>query len=170
MIRANWPGLLDAEGMRTSPRSEEAATSPAGRQRGRSRNTIIAETLHSSRVTTRRYFKIFSEAGSTDLFSWTTRPIATHAEDPEITRHILELLHQKPTSFGITRTSWTQRTLIQAYRTSYGATISRCGVTRLLTNAGYAWRKARRVLTSPDPDYRDKVELLLKTIRFTQRQ
>src|SRR5262249_26270980 len=31
--------------------------------------------------------------------------------------------------------------------------------------AGLRWKKSRRVLTSPDPNYREKVELLLNTLR-----
>jgi DDE superfamily endonuclease len=34
-----------------------------------------------------------------------------------------------------------------------------------MRRAGYRWRKARRVFTSPDPSYHEKVELLLKTLR-----
>ena len=145
-------------------RDRKKAATVLLRKRG-TPNTIVAETLHSSRVTTRRYFKSFSAAGPSALFGSTTRCSATHTDDSEKTRRILELLHQKPNSFGINRTSWTQRTLIQAYKESYDGTISRGSITRLLKNAGYSWRKARRVLTSPDPDYKDKVDLLLKTIR-----
>ena len=34
----------------------------------------------------------------------------------------------------------------------------------VLQKAGYRWHKARRVLTSPDPEYREKVERLLRTL------
>jgi len=34
-----------------------------------------------------------------------------------------------------------------------------------MKKAGYGWRKARRVLTSPDPNYHEKVELLVMTLR-----
>ena len=127
-------------------------------------NATISEILHSARRTTRRYFKIYSEAGPSVLFRSSMQQPRTQSEDPEKTRHILELLHQKPTSFGINRTSWTQRALIQAYKERYNETISRGAITRLIKRAGYGWRRARRVLTSPDPNYIDKVELLLRTM------
>jgi hypothetical protein len=38
-------------------------------------------------------------------------------------------------------------------------------VGRLLKQAGLSWKKSRKVLTSPDPRYREKVELLLKTLQ-----
>jgi len=38
-------------------------------------------------------------------------------------------------------------------------------VARLLKEAGLRWKNSRRVLTSPDPHYREKVELLLNTLQ-----
>src|SRR5262249_25072879 len=127
-------------------------------------NAIISAILHCSRKTTRRYFTVYSEAGPSGLFGSRKRHSKTPA-DPEKTTHILELLHQKPTAFGINRTSWTQRALIQAYKERHNKVISRCTVQRLVKKVGYSWRKARRVLTSPDPNYEEKVELLSKTLR-----
>lgn len=34
----------------------------------------------------------------------------------------------------------------------------------MIKNAGYRWREARRVLTSPDPDYREKAERVLQIL------
>jgi transposase len=36
---------------------------------------------------------------------------------------------------------------------------------RYLKKAGYAWKKSRKVLTSPDPKYREKVDLVLGTLQ-----
>src|SRR5262249_53662001 len=127
-------------------------------------NVAILKILHSSRKTTGRYFKLYSEAGPSGLFGSRTEHSATPCGGTEKTRHILELLHQKPTSFNINRTSWTQKALIQDYKARYNETISRRTVGQLIKDAGYSWRKARRVLTSPDPDYREKVELLGRTL------
>jgi transposase len=144
-------------------RERKKALTIVARKRGIP-NAIISAILHSSRKTTRRYFTVYSEAGTSGLFGSRTQQSKTPA-DPGKTRHMLELLHQKPTAFGINRTSWTQRALIQAYKERYKQVISRCIVQRLIKNAGYSWRKARRVLTSPDPKYEEKVELLLRTLR-----
>ena len=66
--------------------------------------------------------------------------------------------------FDVNRTSWTQRGLMEAYKELYKQTISRCTLAKLIRNAGYGWRKARRVLSSPDPNYREKVEILVKIL------
>jgi transposase len=127
-------------------------------------NATISVILHSSRRTTRRYFTIYSKAGPSVLFDSSTQRAKMPTEDLEKTKHILEFLHQRPTSFGINRTSWTQRALIHAYKERYDELISRRTVQRLIKSAGYSWKKARRILASPDPNYDEKVELLLRTL------
>ena len=144
-------------------RDRKKALTVLARKRGIS-NTTVSKLLHSSRKTTRSYFRVYSESGPTVLFGSSARSSATPDRDTEKTRHILELLHQKPTSFDINRTSWTQKALIQAYKARYNEVISRYAVRKLIDGVGYSWRKARRVLTSPDPDYQEKVELLLRTL------
>ena len=52
-----------------------------------------------------------------------------------------------------------------AFEKLYGQRPSKSTVGRLLKEAGLSWKKSRRVLTSPDPNYREKVELLLNTLR-----
>ena len=128
-------------------------------------NSTTARALHSSAGTTRRYFKLYSDLGVRELFAWnTTRTPPSATEDRAKTNRILELLHNKPTFYGINRTNWTQPAILAAYSLSFKETIARTTLTRLLRQAGYRWRKARRVLTSPDPRYHEKVELLLATL------
>jgi transposase len=126
-------------------------------------NATISAVLHSSRKTTRRYFTIYSKAGPSMLFGSSTRHAKTPTKGLEKT-HILDFLHQRPTAFGINRASWTQRALIHAYKERYDERISRRTVERLIKSAGYSWRKARRSLASPDPNYDEKVEVLSRTL------
>jgi len=109
---------------------------------------------------------MYLEAGAEKLFAWnTTRHMGAEAQVSDRTKRILEVFHHKPTAFGINRTNWTQAALLKAYEQSYGEIISRSTLARILRRVGYRWRKARRVLTSPDPSYHEKVELLLNTLR-----
>lgn len=80
-------------------------------------------------------------------------------------KRILEILHDRPSSFGINRGSWSLASLALAYQKEYGGILSKTTVHRLVRKSGFTFRKARRVLTSPDPEYREKVELLLATLR-----
>lgn len=142
---------------------KKAATVLAHRRR--IPKSIIAKMLGSARSTIGNYLKIYLKSGVEALFSWnTTRPSADAASDVIRRKRILEILHNRPTQYGINRTSWTQPTLIQAYLKSHGENLSRYAVVRILDVVHYRWKKARRVLTSPDPNYNEKVELLLKTL------
>ena len=55
--------------------------------------------------------------------------------------------------------------MAKAYAGKYGEQVSEASVSRALQQAGYSIKKARRVLTSPDPDYREKVEQVLNTLQ-----
>ena len=146
-------------------RHRKKAATILARKRGIS-NSMIAATLRSSRSTTMRYYKMYLEAEPEKLFAWnTTRHMGVEAQSSDRTQRILEVLHHKPAAFGINRTNWTQHALLGAYEHSSGESISRSTLAGILRRAGYRWRKARRVLTSPDPSYHEKVELLLKTLR-----
>ena len=81
------------------------------------------------------------------------------------TRALIEILHHKPKVYGINRSNWTQGSLATAFAKLYGQRPSKSTVGRLLKEAGLSWKKSRRVLTSPDPNYREKVEVLLKTLQ-----
>jgi len=82
---------------------------------------------------------------------------------------ILALIHGRPQSFAINRASWNLPSLTAAYSLCYGETISESTVGRLIRKAGYEVKKARRVLSSPDPAYREKVDLVLSTLRNLQQ-
>ena len=82
-----------------------------------------------------------------------------------MTKRLVEILHDRPRSFDINRASWSQGTLAIAYNKLYGVLPSNCTVSRLMRQTGYKFKKARRVLTSPDPDYREKVEQVLNALQ-----
>lgn len=81
------------------------------------------------------------------------------------TKSLLEILHQPPLSFGVNRSNWSLQSIVDVFEKEHGESISKSTVSRLIKKAGYRIRKARKVLTSPDPDYREKVEMLLQTLQ-----
>lgn len=80
-------------------------------------------------------------------------------------RRVLEILHAKPSTYGINRSNWNLRSIARAFEQEHHEAIGTSTVSRLLRQFGYAIRKARKVLTSPDPDYREKVDLVLNTLQ-----
>jgi transposase len=81
------------------------------------------------------------------------------------TKALIEILHHKPNAYGINRSNWNQESLAGAFEKQYGQKLSKSTVSRLLKQAGFSWKKSRKVLTSPDPNYREKVDLLLRTLQ-----
>lgn len=86
----------------------------------------------------------------------------------ERVKRIIEILHQKPAIFGLNRTSWTQATIAEVYQKIHGQKIGRTTIVSLLKESKHKWKRAKKVLMSPDPDYREKVELLLSTLQNLQ--
>jgi transposase len=81
------------------------------------------------------------------------------------TRALIEIIHHPPKVYGINRSNWTLQSLAEAFEKLYGQKPSKSTVGRLLRQGGLRWKKSRKVLTSPDPNYREKVDLLLKTLQ-----
>lgn len=79
-------------------------------------------------------------------------------------KRIIEILHAKPNLYGINRSNWNLRSLSNIYEKQYHEKISKSTVSRLIKLSKYGFKKAKKVLTSPDPNYREKVELLLQTL------
>jgi hypothetical protein len=79
-------------------------------------------------------------------------------------RRILEIFRANPNAYGINRSNWNRPSVKQAYEKEYGETISVSTVGVLLRRSGYTIRKARKVLSSPDPRYRENVDVLLSTL------
>jgi transposase len=108
---------------------------------------------------------LHSSAASVQATSASQGKPAGHKELRAATRALIEILHHKPKVYGINRSNWTLRSLAEAFEKHYDLRLSHTTVGRLLKEAGLSWKKSRRVLTSPDPNYREKVELLLNTLQ-----
>ncbi len=80
-------------------------------------------------------------------------------------RWVIEILHAKPSAYGINRSNWNLPSLASAYEQEHKEIISTSTIGCWLRQYGFSIKKARKVLTSPDPDYREKVELLLYTLQ-----
>jgi hypothetical protein len=66
-------------------------------------------------------------------------------------------VHQSPRIYDINRNSWRQTDLSGIYEQLYQESISRSAVGSLLDKAGYGFSKSRELLTSPDPEFREKL-------------
>lgn len=73
-------------------------------------------------------------------------------------KNLIKLIHETPKNFGINRSSWSLKSLKDAYNKKYNVSISTTMISEYIKSQGYAFRKAKKVLTSPDPNYREKLQ------------
>ena len=121
----------------------------------------ISKILDISRGTIRRAIKAYMEEGVRRVPRKRSNPNSAQERSEMKRKRVIEILHQKPRSIGINRSNWSQPSIAAAYKEMYGEPISTSTIGDLIRKSGYSIKKARRVLTSPDPDYVEKVELLL---------
>ena len=110
-----------------------------------------------------RYWRDFREGGTEKLFFRKPRS-DKKAYIPAIQKAVFSLLHSPPSAHGFNRTTWRLADMKTALGEEYNDAIS-CDVIReIIVNAGWKWRLARRVLTSNDPEYREKVDRIKQTL------
>jgi transposase len=109
-----------------------------------------------SRRTVGRYFSRFENGGLDALLS---AKASKPKDDPERKQFLFSLLHSPPSAHGINRTSWRMDDLHRIMAES-GHRTSKKRIRTFIKTAGFKWRKARVVLTSKDPEYHIKVELI----------
>ena len=116
--------------------------------------SAIAVHLGITRMAVRRYLAEFKAGGTTQLLG--RKLIGRKADDPTLKTVLFALLHEPPSLSGFNRTTWRLQDLhIEMARRGHPA----CGhvISEVIKEAGYRWRSARVVLTSNDPDYREKL-------------
>jgi transposase len=93
------------------------------------------------------------------------------AEQKEYKDAVFSILHAPPSSYGINRTAWRIKDITRVLRQS-GLQLCTEGVSKIIRDAGYRFRKAKKVLTSNDPNYRRKLEqitAILSSLRSDEK-
>jgi transposase len=117
--------------------------------------TVIAQFLFVVPRTPKNYIRQFELRGAERLL-WPIRKKVKKAEDPHYKETLLTILHCPPADYGINRTTWTTELLSRVMK-SKGLITGHNTVSQIIRKAGYRFRKARVVLTSNDPRYREKL-------------
>jgi transposase len=118
-------------------------------------NRTISEFLGVGKAFVRKYRQKFESEGVPCLFApqiKTNRKI----DNENLRKAIFSLLHEPPSNHGINRTSWTME-LLRRVLNKNGTQIGTVLIARIIKAAGYRWRKAKIVLTSTDPAYKEKL-------------
>ncbi len=127
--------------------------------RGATVNSLCKKLEKTHRII-ERWVKVYCEKGLEGL-----RRSQGRNQNPDMLEkiktkreRIIEILHESPQLHNINRSSWGLDTLAEAYETQHGESIGRSTVSEYVRAEGYAFKKARKVLTSPDPEYRKKLQ------------
>jgi transposase len=125
----------------------------------RERAPRIAENLGCGSQTVRNAIHDFNERGLDALQAGSSRPREVHAAfDEGGIETLREMLHHRPSEFGKEGAFWT---LAMAAEVSFeeGITERRVSAETIratLSRLGVRWRRAKRSLESPDPEYARK--------------
>lgn len=103
-----------------------------------------------------RWKHIFEGSGFKALIEPVSRA-RLRCNDPDVEKMIFRMLHEPPKLHGFHRTNWRQVDLHAALKNT-GTHVSVWTIRRVVRQNKYQWRKAKVVLTSNDPDYRNKVD------------
>ena len=118
--------------------------------------SVTCSFLGIDRHTYRKYLLTFNQAGASALFAPQTKSNCKF-DNEAIKNAIFGRLHEPPSSYGINRTTWTMDHLSRVLR-QIGYPVSPRLIRKITKLAGYRWRKARVVLTSNDPAFREKLD------------
>jgi len=114
----------------------------------------IGRILSSSRETVAKYWHKYEERGMNAIITHTKRQ--RKADIEALRETVFALLHSPPSSHGVNRTTWTMKALQNVLK-SKGSPACTHVIREIIKSAGYKWRKAKVVLTSNDPEYREKL-------------
>jgi transposase len=117
----------------------------------------IATTLGCDDQTVRNVIREFERGGlDACLTRGSTRPHTTRAKvDAAAAEQLRALLHQSPRTFGKPTSVWTLE-LASEVAWAEGITAERVSdetIRQALLRLGVRWRRAKRWITSPDPEY-----------------
>ena len=115
----------------------------------------IASTLHRSWTGIAQYWRTYQDHGADHLLYAKTR-LPSKTGDETIRKALFEVLHSPPSAHGINRTTWKLDDL-RAVLGDRGVDLCRESIRKIIKDAKYRWKKAREVLTSNDPEYREKL-------------
>lgn len=119
----------------------------------------IAENLGCGSQTVRNAIHDFNEKGLAALVAGSSRPKEVHAAfDEGRAESLRQMLHQPPSKFGKQSTFWTLA-MVTEVSFEEGLTerqVSGETIRATLARLGVRWKRAKRWIESPDPEYARK--------------
>jgi transposase len=129
----------------------------------------VAQHLGMSRNTVRCARDEYENGGVTALLQ--RKPRARMADGEELRQALFALLHEPPSLSGFNRATWKMADL-RATLQARGFAACTDVIREAIKKAGFRWRAAKVVLTSNDPQFReklDRVQSVLSNLRDDER-
>ena len=116
----------------------------------------ISRFLHITQDTALKYWNTYRFFGCDRLFNgFRSKP--ARSEDEKLVNQLFMILHSPPSAYNINRTTWKMADLKRVLGQK-GHTVSLKVIRAIVRDAGYQWKNARKVLTSHDPKYQEKLD------------
>ena len=84
-------------------------------------------------------------------------------ENPDVKRMVFSILHSPPKEYGFNRTTWRMEDVYQSMKKK-GFPIGKNYIRQIIKNEGYRFIHARKVLTSTDPQYKEKLRKITEIL------
>ncbi len=126
----------------------------------------ISRKIERSPQTIKKWCEIYAAGGFDQLSLPRTKAQSTKSLDDLKAKkdRLIKLIHESPRLHDINRASWSLSALATVYETLYGASISKSSISEYFQAAGYKFKKAKKVLTSSDPEYREKLSKITQIL------
>jgi len=165
--RNRWPVVLSTEDIKSlkewrsssNKRRWERAVALLDLYKGCAMGSLCRK-LDRSPLTIKKWHRIFVTAGLPAVALVSKKPVNPErlAAIAEKKARLVKIIHESPSLHGVNRTTWTLDTLSAAYGRIHGEIVSKASISQYFNELGYKFKKARKVLTSPDPEYRTKLK------------
>src|SRR5262249_26435281 len=116
--------------------------------------SAIMRFLMIGRNTIKRSMRRFRLGGSDGVLTRKRWKKGIKADSSDLRKEVLSILHSPPSQLGFNRTAWTI-TLLKRALLKKKLLVGKNNVSRIVKNAGFKFWKAKEVLTSDDPKYRE---------------
>jgi len=126
-------------------------------------NYYISQFLHISTAIIKSYIRKFQSGGVERLLDISRKDIKKY-DDPKYKNEVFKILHEPPSLHGINRTTWKMDD-IHRIMSERDLPIALINIRKIIRNAGYQVRKAKKVLTSTDPLYREKLKQITRILQ-----
>jgi len=124
---------------------------------------LPAEFLVTSRRVIRKIIRIHRSGDPVGLLKRPSKGIKK-SERKDLRDRLFAIMHAPPMDYDVNRTTWTIK-LLKTVLSKEGIDVGANTLSTIIRGEGYHFRKTRAVLTSTDPDYREKLKRITRILR-----